>query len=314
MYRVFSFSLICFFAMGIAYGRSTDNAPTEDLSYRNAPREMLELWLHFHEADLFLGMNATFEFSRNGMKVHCLVEDKKDFQKLQEMLEPYRRLFQIELDVAYPPATEKPDEDNYENDPPPSLWENYELRYNLGDPVAQAKDRPEFERLRSRAFLDDLLKRRLYLYAVQILEWNKKMERYASGLHALAQVVYDPEIEPDIRKEANSVCLAHAHEMEKLLEKLQSNLSQAIPKSGEKDSSGSVHKSSAPKSVIDTSVQIADAARVVARRIRHFIYPEQFTVGLDELREPSLLDSLKNLSGMDSDFQAELGRFGRKIR
>jgi hypothetical protein len=292
---------------------SPTGGSAEDSSYRKAPRALLEAWLRFHEAALCQGIDAAFEFSESGMKVRSQIEDEKSFQKFEEMLEPLKSSFQIELEASHPSLEKKDkkskedkDSDNDRN-PPPSLWENYELRYNLGDSFAQIKDRYAFEEVRNQANSDEILKQRLYMYASQILDWKKKMQRYASELSNFARVFCDPAISPDLRARANALCLAHAQELGKIIIKLNSSLSLAIPKSNEKRKAPA-SAGIASKSTIDFSLQIAESACALARQIDRFLHPEQFTVELNDLRQPSLLDSINNLSKMDSDFLKEIGK------
>jgi hypothetical protein len=287
-------------------------------SYGIAPRPLLELWLRFHEAGLCQGMDSAFEFNESGMKVRSLVEDEKSFQRLQEMLEPLQSSFQIELDVSRPKVEKKSNDEN-ENDPPPGIWENYELRSNMGDPVAQAEGTRDaianttgtgVNRLRAGAFSDEVLKQRLRLYAEQILDQKKKMERYASDMRVLVHIAFDPAIEPALQAKAGGVSLAHAQELGKLLVKLEANLSLAIPKSKSKGRlpSNAEKSDDASNPLLHSSDRIANDAHALAQRIYRFVHPEQFTVDLDELREPSLLESIKDLFKMDSEFQKEMDR------
>jgi hypothetical protein len=307
MNRAVSIIIFCFFISGTALAALVEGDASEYSSYRIAPKPLLELFLRFHEANLCQGMDSTFVFNESGMKVRSLAEDERSLQKFQEMLGPLLSSFRIELDVSRP-EVEKKSNDEDENDPPPGLWENYELRYNMGDLVAQAKDRQDFEQLRARAFLDEVLKQRLRLYGEQLLDQEKKMERYASDMRVLVPIALDPAIEPALQTKARGVSLAHALELGKLLTKLEANLSLAIPKSKSKGRlrSKTGKSDGASKSLLHSSDQIADDAHALAQRIYRFVHPEQFTVDLDELREPSLLESIRDLFRMDSEFQKEM--------
>ena len=48
----------------------------------------------------------------------------------------------------------------------------------------------------------------------------------------------------------------------------------------------------------------------IARRVHRFIYPEYYTVELEELRNPSLLESLRTLQRMVLEFQEALAKSG----
>lgn len=278
--------------------------PEEGSSYRKAPRALQEVWLRFHESALCQGMDATFEFNESGMKVRSLIEDEKSYQKFQEMIQPLQSSFQIELDVSRPMKENKEGvSDQDENDPPPGIWQNYELRYNLGHSSMKLSEQNSLEMLQSDF---EILKMRMYLYAVQTIELNKKMERYASDLPVLSRVSSDPAIEPNLRAKAKAISLMHSLELGKVISKLRTNLILAIPRTKQKEQTHAGKSSGNTKSVVDSSIQIADAAHAVAQRIFQFIYPERFTVGVEELRGSSFLDSLKALSRMNSDFQKEM--------
>jgi hypothetical protein len=285
----------------------------ENLVYVKPPRALVEFWLHFHEIGLCQSVHASFELNERGMKIKSLVEDEKSYQKLEDMLAPLRRSFQIELETSYPAVKEKDGkESDHENNPPPAIWENYELRSNLGDPIAKHIDREDLEGIRSSTVDTQehgLLISRLYLFAVQTLDWNKKMEHYASDLSALTRISQDQSVDQDLRIKADAICRTHAQELAKLLVKLDGNLADAIPKSTKKSKPLSLVKSGNPSNAAsNASMQIENAVHTLARRIYKFIYPEQFTVELGELREPSLLDSLKNLSEMVANFQKTIGK------
>jgi hypothetical protein len=307
--------VFCFFILGTATAVPDEGNAPECTTYRIAPQRLLELWLRFHESGLCQGVDSTFDFNESGMKVRSLVEDEKSYQKFQEMLEPLQSSFRIELDVTRPNAEKKSSDEN-ENDPPPGIWENYELRYNMGDPVAQAKDRPDFEQLRATAFSDEVLKQRLRLYAEQTLDQKKKMERYASDIRVLVHIALDPAIDPALQAKARSVSYAHAQELGKLLVKLEANLSLAIPKSKQKGRlpSTAERADNASQSLLNSSDHIANDAHILAQRIYHFVHPEQFTVDLDELRKPSFLESIKELFKIDLEFQKEMDRYAKGKR
>jgi hypothetical protein len=58
----------------------------------------------------------------------------------------------------------------------------------------------------------------------------------------------------------------------------------------------------------ERATAISSTAQDVARRIYRFIHPQQHTVDLDELRDPSLLESLAELRRMTHDFEIALGK------
>ncbi len=161
--------------------------------------------------------------------------------------------------------------------------------------------------------LDELLKQRMLIYAEQTLSQNRKMEHYALDLFALARVALDSGIPSDIRSKALAICLAHARNLEKNIGKLSSGLAQAIPGSA-KWERGSAQLAAGPyaenKLLTEKAEQIYTYAQSIARRVHRFIYPEYYTIELEELRYPSLLESLRTLQRMVLKFQAALAKSG----
>jgi len=274
----------------------------------DTPQKLVEAWLRFHENDLCQGVDAVFVFNKAGMEAWCQVEDERSYQKLQELMEPLRSSYRIELYATRPPVEKKSAIDTA---PPPSLWENYELRSYLGDPFARAKERrngqdpiPEFDIPPP----DEMLKQRLLVYAQQILEWNRKMRRYATDLPVLAAVALDPEISRALSLQAHAACMMHAQGLSKYIGKLAANLKEALPKSASRGSSRSEKYGNAGKDSGDSAEQIFVAAQNVADRVYRFIHPENYTVGLEELRQPGLLQALAGLDKMNQDFQKTLAK------
>ena len=291
---------------GPAEAGSSENWPT-----RETPRVVAELWLRYHASDLCQELGAEFAFNADKMEVRILVEDEDSYGRFREMVEPLPS-HRIELIATHPPAKEDSDKDK---NPPPSLWENYELRAYLGDPLARAREQTDWEEgPQSDPFADDqFFKYRLLAYAEQILGWNKKMERYAADLPALVHVVMDTSIARELRLTAAAIAGAHAKNLDKYVEKLDGNLKHALPESAsETRRSSHPPKPAAAKAPVEAALNISAAAQTAARRIHHFIYPEQHSVDLDELRQSSLLESLKELRSMSADFQKAMGKMPRE--
>ncbi len=276
------------------------------------PKELVEAWLAFHEDDLCQTVDALFVFHGNRTEVWSVVKDEKDHRKLQELFKPLRDVYRIEHYTTWMPEEDKSDN---EESPPPSLWENSELRDYLGDPGISHADRIGFGIIVSTdPFpVGYLLKQRLLIFANNILEWNRKMERYATDLPALAAVAHNPTIASETRRRASLLCLEHAQKLDENIKKLDENLSHAFPKPERKDS-----RFQQPdefmfngKTSVDFAIQLADKAHSVARRVHQFIYPERYTVELNELRDPELLISLKALRRMNAEFLRSVGRWTR---
>ena len=134
-------------------------------------------------------MDAVFVFDDSGMKVWSRIESDKIYLKFQELFAPLRNLYPVELYINRP--REEKEAENGDN-PPPSLWQNHELRSNLGDRAAQLSAYAEEQiTLDDRSQTDALLKQRLLVYAEQTLSRNRKMDHYALDLFALARMALD---------------------------------------------------------------------------------------------------------------------------
>jgi hypothetical protein len=273
------------------------------------PQKVREAWLSFHEADLCQKMDAVFVFNKNGMEVWCRIENEKDYQKLQELFQPLRDSYRIDLYATHP-AEDSETVDDW--NPPASLWENYELRSYFGDPFARAKERLSLEELNNKDFPppDDILKLRLFVYAEQILKWNLQMKRYAMDLPALTRLALDPGVASELRLRAGTVSEAHAQKLEKILDRMKKSLNHAFPRYKEKKDSFSQGEKSVnkKKTPVGSAEQIGVMAQNISWRVNRFVYPKQFAIDLDELRQPGLLDTLSLLEGMASDYQKTLAK------
>lgn len=284
----------------------------------SVPRELKQAWLRFHAAGLCKGVDAVFSFSRTGMEVWSRVEDEKSYGKLQELLKPLSASYQIDLYTTYPErekeAREKAADKDSEGDaqadfddednPPPSLWQNYELRAFLGDPIALTMEQsPHREK---RVYLlppSDLLRSRLFLYAERLLSLNRSLQRHSSELPSLIRLATDEGTPPEVRTQARRVCLEHARDMRESIKKIHSQLKPAFPRSDKKGKNAETPRfPAAGASPLQSAQGLAQAVRETALRVDRFLYPEKYTVSLDDLRQPSLLSSLQELEKMDSEF------------
>jgi hypothetical protein len=300
---------ICF--AGVA--AETDNIADlyNDTPLKSTPRKLQEAWLRFHEIGLCQEVDAAFVFNDNEMKVWSRIGSDRIYLKFQKLFAPLSNLYRVELYINR--FREEKEAENGEN-PPPSLWQNYELRSNLGDRTAQLSVYDDEQITPNARFQTDAsLKPRLVIYAEQTLSRNRKMEHYALDLFALARITFDPGIPSDIRSKALAICLAHAKNLENNIGKLASSLAQAIPVSA-KGESGSAQPAGDPhpetKLLPEKAERIYAYAQGVARRVHRFIYPEYYTVELEELRNPSLLESLRTLQRMVLEFQGALVKSG----
>lgn len=296
-------SLMSFAMVPVAAQGSTGEFPGHTI-----PEDLTRAWLRFHSANLCQEMDAVFVFREDGMEIRSTVEDDSRYRELERLIAPLRASYKIDL-LRVRPEEETPDKEK-NTEPPASLWENIELRAYLGDPHARALQSVDFDesRVHIPQLTSGILKQRLIVYAEQTLAANRKIERLAADIPILTRAAMDSGMQPSLRAEVKSVCREHAREMEKTAKKLSRNLEPALPRDrqgGGKPAADSV--SSAP-TILAKSEALSEFAREVAKRVHQFIHPEQYTVNLDELRRPSLIESLKALQNMSSEFEKSLSK------
>jgi hypothetical protein len=293
------------------FAGSSGNVPT-----KSTPHKLQEAWLHFHETDLCQEVDAIFVFNGSGMEVWCRIESDKNLQRFSELFGSLKRSFPVELYLTRAEADKKKAD---EEDPPPSFWQNLELRANLGEHIAliagQAFEEPFEPKPTPRPdSFNTLLKQRLRLYAEQTLNLNRRVARYAVDLEALTRVAYDPDQSHDIQSKAIAVCAKHAQGLEKQIAKLTASLELAFP-SSERKRRTAIRDAPAISEIRGPAEEVSHisiSVQSVGRRVHQFIYPEEYTVELEDLRHPSLLQSLDSLRELVSDFEKSLGKPGRK--
>jgi hypothetical protein len=271
------------------------------------PVALRDLWLRFHEKELCQDLDAVFSFNPKGMEVWCLVEDERSYQRFSEMIVPLRTSFDIVVYATRPVAEKKSDE---EKEPPPSLWNNNELKSNLEligpNPLFPAQtdsgEAPRIARL-------SLAKQRLILWATQMLGWKKRVQRYAADLPGLARLGFGANVAKEMRSHAAAVCLSHAQGLDKNLARIVDGMAQALPRP-EKGARRPPEpaKSRAPFSPVDLASHVSAESLSLATRVYHFIYPQEYTVGVADLKEPALLESIRELRSVIGEFQRIAGR------
>jgi hypothetical protein len=270
---------------------------------RDVAAPLCDVWLRFHEADLCLGLDTVFVFQPKGMEIWCRVEDEKSYQALAALIKPLQHTYRIELYTTRPYREKRPFTPE-DNDPLPSLSDNTELRLYMRDPFLRSQSVDGVESLRIRDTLDPETRRRLKVFGDQILEWEQKMERLASDLPSLAEATYGTNLPPSIQARARAVCLEHARDVGKYAGRLAEDLSHAFPRgAGRTPPPGpSTDAHGIPLSPLDSALVISTQAQELAQRVMHFLYPRTHTVNLSDLRQPSLLDALKELEKIATDF------------
>jgi hypothetical protein len=316
MFQRYSLSVaILIFVAGVAVGNATDSADSSgNVPNRNTPQKLQEAWLQFHEKDLCQEVDAIFDFSGSGMEVHGRFESDKGLQKFERLFESLKRSFPVELHLTRAESEKKEKEEEEEN-PPPSLWQNLELRANLGENIESIGGQTVEERLQRTGspmpdYSSPLMKQRVKIFAEQTLNLNKRMRQYASDLEALAAVAYDRGRSHDVQSKALVVCTKHAQSLDRQIVKLTASLVLAFPLSEKKKRVSLVEDPaiSGIKDPMGKAAQLSAAVQKVSQRVHQFIYPEGYTVKLDDLRHPSLLQALDVLRGLVLDFKKSLGQ------
>jgi len=300
--------------LSLAPAGSTDinTSKVKGIPLREVAAPLREAWVRFHESNLCLSVDGIFVFQAKGIDVWCRVKDEKSYQQLTALVEPLRKSFRIELYAtradrerkAYP----NPNQPNQDDDPPPSVWTNAELRVYMRDPFYAkfGSGGDSSSDLRDDSSLDPELKRRMKLYCDQILDWSHKMAQLAIDLPSLTGAGYGEDMMPDIRNRARVVCLAHAREAGKCAARLAENLNHALPRASGNTPAAQAQKEAAPPATqpFEKALLISKQAQDLEQRIMRFFYPQVHTVTIADLREPGLIDALKSFQQAVSDFES----------
>ncbi len=285
---------------------SVANTPAAD-----TPLRLREVWLRFHRDNLCEKVDAAFLFHKSEMEVLVNIENGKNNRKLFEILEPLHDSYQIKLHtVRLQTERELIDIRNA----PPSFWLNSKLTEYLRDDFL--RDAAVIDRglqTHSTDWTTDwtptlMFRQRILLFARDTLDYNRKVRLFAAHLPLLARAAFDPQYTPDLSNQALDVCRAHAKKLEKYIKKLYGNLTKALPNAPEK--SNEAPPSEAPIMTAESAVHIAIRLDNEAQNLFHlvyrFIYPQTHTVELDDLLNPSLLQSLKALRKTTVEFQRSI--------
>ncbi len=268
----------------------------------DTPAEIVDVWLRFHETQLCQDLDAKFVFHPKGLEVWCVVQDEKVFEKFTALLDPLRSAFQVDVYPTRLPQEKKTADDR---DPPPSLWNNSELRNYLQNSLQNSHDPPIAAPTGRESDPDYFLKLRLFMFGEQTLEYERKMGRYGADLPALAYAGSGSGVTPEQKARASAVAAQHVQELEKYARRLGENMQQALPKvPGKNRSRGAAAEPRAPRlPITDAALQLARLVQNTGRRVLRFLNPELHTVGLADLKEPSLLESIREVRSKSSEFR-----------
>jgi hypothetical protein len=298
MYRI-----VLLLTLGLLAPQDPSSQPPGDaapIAPHDGPREIMDLWLRYHEEELCQKLDGVFVFHRDSVEFWCRVEDENSYAKFTGMVEPVRKTVPVEIYATLPGKSKEQDPESLSL--PPSLWNNSQLRGYLQDPFGRST--PQDVTLRPGNENDPgyFLKQRMIMFAEQILTSGTEMKTFGADLPALAWVGTLTNAPPDVRVRAAAVALRHAQELDKRAERLIENLSQAMPRIGRRPSDPEA-STPARVPVIQSASRLSILTQNAGRRIYRFIYPQHHTVGLSDLREPGLLESLRVIRQMASHFQ-----------
>jgi hypothetical protein len=263
----------------------------------DAPRELVEAWLRLHGEELCLGIDAVFVSHEGIIQVWSRVEDEKHYKKLLKIMQPLSGLGRVEIFAAESVSHYESDKDGV----PPSLWENDELRAFYRAPRQQPDTDIKYDWPLAMVTQADVFEQRTIMFAKETLEKSDNLRKYAKDLPALTHLAVNPALDSDLRLLAFKTCRSQVRGMEKQIDKLNKNLNQALPKGRNmqelhpQDMPG-INKEALP---LEIAVQISEKAKAIAQQVYSFIYPDNHSVDLKELRSPGILNALMMLRELD---------------
>lgn len=332
------FLLFLFFGvvLGISYGYSvvlgTNDLGANQSIHRNTPNhdtplELQAAWLQFHQQNLCQKVDAIFIFTKGKMEVWVNSKNDKNYGELLTLLKPLQNTYRIDLHKTLP-ATHKESADI--RTPPPSFWWNSKLTGYLHDSFlrntgvfhqslqfhpavetsASTMDEQRFPRFAPDPFSSSptqpriMYEQRLLMFARDTLKYSSKIKRYAADLPLIAHVAFDPTVTPELRRQALAVCREHAKKLQKYENKLNKNLLIALPAiSGKQPAANPLKKSQIRKaSPFDISLLLVKEAQGLSNTVYRFMYPQNYTVTLTDLRNPPIIQSLATIQQITAEF------------
>jgi hypothetical protein len=291
---------------------------------QHTPNKIKEAWLRCHEDKVCQEVDAEVAFPNEKMVVWANVEKEKNYRKLLELLRPLMNSGQIEI---HPLHHEIQKWVSQIKTPPPSFWTNSELIEHFQDSVPwemgvfiQGRPynttrlapsimyEPRIPMLtwgpRTETPISPLLGQRLLMFAQDTLNHDRKMSQYAANLPALARVAFDPEETPALSLRALAVCREHTQRLQTYEKKLKDNLSLALPstlRTGRKTTP--IEQTTITRATaFDFAVLLARKIQDLSNSVYGFIYPDNQTVTLADLRDPPLIQSLETIQRDTAEF------------
>jgi hypothetical protein len=282
-------------------------APLQLAVPQQSPPEIAGVWLRFHELQLCERLDVVFVFGESALEAWCRIEDEGDYERLLQLVQPLRTGFDIEVYPTHLPE----DKGDEQVAPPPSLSNNPELlNYLFATGTPEKRFDPYPDRALQAVTRDIMVKHRIVMFAEQVLGWSRKIRRYGGELPALVSFGFGRGASPGLKSRVTAICLKHAQEIERDASRLEDNLKQALPSESRRQRGDSEDSTDGggTLSLLAAAQRVADAADAAARRVYRFIYPQLHTVAVTDLKEPPLLNGLRTLRRLTSEFQEAIRR------
>ena len=131
------------------------------------------------------------------------------------------------------------------------------------------------------------------------------MDRLAKDLPSLAGAGYGEDPVPEIQARARTVSRDHVREIARYAGRLFESLRHAFPRG-----SGNGLLPQGPKPIpdisdspYDSALRVSAQAQDLNQKILRFLYPQNYTVTLTDLRDPGLLDLVKVVQQSAAEFE-----------
>ena len=327
-------TLLATMIFGVASGFPATFGPnvSMDGGYPIAPNPQTpdivkEAWLRCNEDKKCQDVDAEFAFPNEKMIVWVNVEKGQNYKKLSELLKPLMDSGHVELRPVHHEIQKGV---SAIKTPPPSFWTNSELIGHFQDstpwdmgasnpgrpyvttmlappamyetPVPMLTWGPRTETATSSVVFGP----QLLLFARDTLKYDTRMSRYASNLPALVRVAFNSEETPALSLRALTVCRDYAQRLQKYEKKLKNNLSMALPvasRTGRKTTP--VEQTTITKATaFDFAVALFREIQDLSSKVYKFMYPDNQTVTLADLHDPSLIQSLEKIQGDTVEFMS----------
>ena len=263
----------------------------------NTPRDITEIYLRFHDEEMCREIGAIFKFNKGVLTVLCHVKNWGSYNKFLKMLEALPQSYPLEVYATEPAADFKSDEDD---NLPPSLWENDELRTLLWPPPILITDDSGLSVLLFSP--EEIFRQRLKLFAEQTLERASTLHHFAGELPALTRLAMDSSLNADLKSLAERVCSNHSQKVDKTIDKLEDNLKQALPGNDNVEEFNRAMTTESSEELPVVADRIAQQSRNISQRVYSFIYPNQHTVEWNDLINPDILHALEELRRSNNEY------------